>query len=195
MPGKPRTVTLDRVIAEAVALTDEQGPGAVTLGAVAARLGIRIPSLYNHVDGLPGLRQQIALWGVRQLAEGMRRAAVGVAGDDAIFRVAEAYRAFAEAHPGVYRATLRAPDPDEAELQAAAQDIIDTCLAVLAHYQLSREDTLHAVRILRSLMHGFVDIEANGGFKMALDLDETFHRLIAAFVGGIGALPREGAPS
>ncbi len=195
MPGKVRTVTLDRVIAEAVGLCDEHGWDAVTLAAVAARLGIRIPSLYNHVDGLPGLRQQMALWGVRQLGGGMRRAAVGVAGDEAIFRVAEAYRAFAEAHPGVYRATVRAPNPDEAELQAAAEDIIDTCLAVLAHYRLSRNDTLHAVRILRSLLHGFVDIEANGGFKMALDLDETFQRLIAAFVGGIGALPREGEPS
>lgn len=190
MPGKPRTVTLDRVLDVALTLCDEVGWDHVTLAAVAGQLGIRIPSLYNHVNGLPGLQQQMTLWGVRQLGEGMRRAAVGVAGDEAIERVAAAYRAFAEAHPGLYRATLRAPAPDDLELQAAAQDILDVTFAVLAHYRLGSQDLLHTVRILRSLMHGFVDLETSGGFGLALDRDETFRRLIAAFVQGVGALPR-----
>ncbi len=191
MPAKKRTVTPDKVIAEAVALCDEEGWDAVTLAAVAGQLGIRIPSLYNHVDGLPGLRQQMGLWGVRQLNKDLRRATVGKAGEDAIFSMAHAYRAFAEAHPGLYRATLRAPGPDEPELEAASIDVIDLCFTVLAHYHLSTADTLHTVRILRSLMHGFVDLEASGGFGLALDRDETFRRLIAAFVNGIEALPQE----
>lgn len=174
MPGKPRTVTLDRVIEVGVILADERGWDHVTLAAVAGQLDIRIPSLYNHVDGLPGLQQQLTLWGVRQLGEDMRRAAVGVAGDEAIERVAAAYRAFAKAHPGLYRATLRAPAPDDLELQTAAQDILDVTFAVLAHYRLGSQDLLHTVRILRSLLHGFVDLETSGGFGLALDRDETF---------------------
>ena len=192
MPGKPRTVTLEKVVDVSVALADERGWDQVTLAAVAAQLDIRIPSLYNHVDGLAGLHRQMTLWGLRQLADSMRRAAVGVAGEDAIERVAAAYRGFATAHPGLYRATLRAPAPDDTEMQAAAQEILDVTFALLAHYRLDSDDLLHAVRILRSLLHGFVDLETSGGFGLALDRDETFRRLIAAFVSGIGALTGEG---
>lgn len=192
MPGKPRTVTLDKVIEAGVALADERGWDEVTLAPVAARLDIRIPSLYNHVDGLAGLQRQMTLWGLRQLAEAMRRSAVGVAGDEAIFRVAAAYRGFATAHPGLYRATLRAPAPDDTEMQIAAQDVLDLTFAVLAHYRLEMDDLLHTVRILRSLLHGFVDLETSGGFGLALDRDETFRRLLTAFVSGIDALKAEG---
>lgn|SRR5574340_477618 len=39
----------DRVLAAAVEIADEQGVGAVTMRAVAARLGVEAMSLYNHV--------------------------------------------------------------------------------------------------------------------------------------------------
>ena len=39
----------DRVLAAAVEIADERGVGAVTMRAVAARLGVEAMSLYNHV--------------------------------------------------------------------------------------------------------------------------------------------------
>jgi hypothetical protein len=154
---------------------------------VADELGIRIPSLYNHVSGLPGLRYEMRLWGVRQLGECLRRAAVGKAGDDAIISLAHAYRAFAHVHPGIYSATLRAATPDEPDLVAAAQEVLDVVLAILQLYGFGPEDTLHVVRGLRSLMHGFVDLEIAGGFGMPLDCDESFRRLIQLFIQGLHA--------
>ena len=40
---------------------------------------------------------------------------------------------------------------------------------------------VHAIRGLRALMHGFVSLEAAGGFAMPLDLDESYHRLVEGF--------------
>jgi AcrR family transcriptional regulator len=42
------------VVEGAASLADEKGLEAVTLTALASELGIRTPSLYNHVDGLEG---------------------------------------------------------------------------------------------------------------------------------------------
>ena len=39
----------DRVLAAAVGIADEQGVGAVTMRAVASKLGVEAMSLYNHV--------------------------------------------------------------------------------------------------------------------------------------------------
>ncbi len=174
-----------KVIEVSIALADARGLEAVTLASVAEQLGIRIPSLYNHVSGLPGLRQEIALWGVRQLAERLRRAAVGRSGGDAIISLAHAYRAFAHEHPGVYPATLRAAAPDEPELAAAGQEIIDILLNILQPYGFSPDDTLHVVRGLRSVLHGFVHLETVGGFGLSLNRDESFRQLIQRFVNGI----------
>jgi AcrR family transcriptional regulator len=186
MPPRKR-IDRQRVLEVSIALADAHGFEAVTLASVADQLGIRIPSLYNHVSGLSGLRHEMALWGVRQLAEHLRRAAVGKAGDEAVISLAHAYRQFARLHPGIYTATLRAAPPDEPNLAAAGQEVLEIVLAVLAPYRLSPEDTLHVVRGLRSLLHGFVDLENAGGFGMVLDRDESFHRLVELFVQGLHA--------
>lgn len=179
-----------QVVQVAVALADDMGFEAVTLAAVAERLGIRIPSLYNHVDGLTGLRDGMTLWAFQTLQAELQRAAVGKSGDDAIRAVADAYRRFAHAHRGVYIATVRAPTPDQPELQAAGQAIVDTVAQVLAHYRLEPTELIHAVRALRSLMHGFVHLEISDGFKLAVDLDETFQRLVGLYVEGLAAQAR-----
>ncbi|MBZ0303363.1 MAG: WHG domain-containing protein [Anaerolineae bacterium] len=186
MPARKR-IDRERVLGVSLALADANGFEAVTLASVAKALGIRIPSLYNHVAGLPGLRYEMALWGLRQLGDDLRRAAVGKAGDDAIISLAHAYRAFAHTHPGIYRATLRAASPDESELVAASQDVLDVVLAVMEPYGFSPDDQLHIIRALRSLLHGFVDLEIGGGFGMALDRDESFGQLVELFVQGLHA--------
>ena len=57
-PGIPPTrpgLHRDRVVAEAVALADEQGLAAVSMRALAARLGVEAMSLYHHVAGKDAL--------------------------------------------------------------------------------------------------------------------------------------------
>ncbi|MDH2428999.1 TetR-like C-terminal domain-containing protein [Sphaerisporangium sp. TRM90804] len=51
--------------------------------------------------------------------------------------------------------------------------------AVLSGYKLDPADTVHALRLLRSLFHGFAVLEAAGGFQMDTDVDESFEWLIA----------------
>lgn len=175
----------ERVVAVAAELADEVGLDQLTLAQVAARLGVKLPSLYNHVDGLAGLRRELALMGARQLLERLSRAAVGKSGDVAMIALAEAYRGFAVERPGLYAATVRAPAPDDRELGQVSQAIIDVVLAVLEPYGLAEEEAIHAVRGLRSIVHGFATLEQAGGFGMALSRDESFLRLVRAFVAGI----------
>jgi hypothetical protein len=58
-------------------------------------------------------------------------------------------------------------------------------LAVLGSYGLRGEDALHAARGLRSVAHGFATLEVAGGFGIPIDLDESFDRLLRAFVVGL----------
>ena len=60
-------------------------------------------------------------------------------------------------------------------------------LSVLAGYRVKGDDALHATRGLRAIIHGFVSLDAAGGFRLKLDLGESFDRLLAAFARDLGA--------
>ncbi len=180
-----RVLNRAAVVQAAVALIDTMGLEQVTMANLAERLQIRTPSLYNHVQGMEGLRRELALFGMRELATRMGQVVMGKAGDEAIIAFADAYRAFVKEHPGLYTATLRAPTPDDTELQKAAQEVVDILLKVLSAYNLHAENAIHAIRILRSTIHGFTTLEVAGGFELPIELDETFRRLIHMFLVNI----------
>ena len=176
----------EAVVTAAAEIADAEGLEAVTLAKVAARLNVRAPSLYVHVGGgLEDLRQRIAGRGARELAAQLQAAAAGRAGEDALRAIADVYRAYARAHPGSYNATQRVALLAPEETAAAAQALVELLLAVLRGYGLQDEDAIHAVRVVRAALHGFVLLETGDGFGMPLDLDETFERLVQTLHRGI----------
>jgi AcrR family transcriptional regulator len=177
-----------RVVDEAVSIADAGALDDVTLARVAAALDVRAPSLYNHVDGREALLRLVAMRGVTELGDVLRDAAVGRAGDDALVAIAHAYRAFAHDHPGLYAATVRAPAPGDAEMLEAAARPVAVLVTVLAAWGLEGDLAVHYVRVIRSALHGFVTIEADGGFGLPLDLDRSFELLVATFIAGIGSV-------
>lgn len=171
-------LTPERVAAEAAVVADEVGLDRLTLARVADRLGVSLPSLYKHVRGLDGLKRNLAVLGVRDLTSALSRAAAGRAGRDALHAIADAYRDYARARPGVAAASVRAPSPGDAEHLAASDAILEILLAVLAGYGVTGDDAVDAVRSLRAAMHGFVTLEAAGGFGLPQSVDTSYTRMI-----------------
>ncbi|MFO7537494.1 MAG: TetR/AcrR family transcriptional regulator [Chloroflexota bacterium] len=183
---KKRWLNRERVIAQAAVLANEAGrTEAVTLTALAKALDIRVPSLYNHVNGLDDLYYGLAVYGLEQLLEELRAVNSGQVGQAALLALANAYRRFAQQQPGVYLLTIRAPDPDEEALLALSHELVQLLLLVFASVGLTGNEALHAIRGFRALLHGFVALEGAGGFKMDLDREESFERLVTAYLDGL----------
>ena len=117
---------------------------------------------------------------MQQLAAALSRAAVGRSGKDALAGVAHAYRAFAKERPGLYAATMRAPNPDDEEHTAVSRDALDVAIAVMRSYGIEGVDAVHAIRFYRSALHGFVAQEASGAFGMPESVEESFRLMIDA---------------
>jgi AcrR family transcriptional regulator len=182
-----RGLDTGQVVDEAMRIADADGLPAVTLARVAGALGVRAPSLYNHVDGHAGLMRQLALRSLAELTEVIRDAAVGRSGEDALVAIAHAYREYAVGHPGRYATTVRAPEAGDEERLALAARPVAVMVAVLGAWQLQGDDAVHEVRLIRSALHGFATIEAEGGFGLPLNLDESFERLISTLLAGLRA--------
>jgi AcrR family transcriptional regulator len=181
------TAARERVIASAAQIADAEGLGAVTLARVAADLGMRPPSLYNHVEGRAGLMRALRLESVGELGAAMTDAAVGRSREEALRAVAVAYRAYALEHPGRYATTLGAPTADDPEATAAAEAAIRPIVAILSGWGVEGDEALHLVRVIRSALHGFVSIELGGGFGLPLPLDSSFALLVDSLVAAITA--------
>jgi AcrR family transcriptional regulator len=177
------------VVQTAAELLNTEGVEALSLHRLAEQLGVQTPSLYNHIGGLHDLQRELALLNTQNLGARMTRAAIGKSGPQAIEAVAQAYRAYIHENPGLYAASLRASRNLEAaspELEAAEGRVVEVALAIIASFGVNGEDGIHAVRALRSLVHGFATLEAAGGFGLPLDCDESFRRLVQMFIRGLG---------
>lgn len=181
-PTNRRALNEEAVVSAAAALVDAEGLDELNLARLADSLGVRTPSLYNHISSLEGVRHALAVRGTRELRDRLAHAAIGKNGEEGIFAIADAYRRYAKEHPGLYAASLRAATPGDSELIAPAEETMSVLRAVLAPYHLSDENFIHATRALRSLAHGFVSLELAGGFGIPIDLDTSYHVIVRMFL-------------
>ncbi|WP_058302238.1 TetR/AcrR family transcriptional regulator [Gorillibacterium timonense] len=173
------------VLSSAAELADTQGFDAVTLASLAQKLNIRTPSLYNHVAGLPELKRLLALDGLKQLTELLSSALNDGTDSDAATTFCLSYVRFARQHPGLYEAVQRAPEPQDELLAEAGGQVVHFALTALSGYGLTEEEAIHAVRGLRSLLHGFVYLESIGGFGLPYETDRTLHFIVETYLSGL----------
>ncbi|GIM91052.1 TetR-like C-terminal domain-containing protein [Paractinoplanes toevensis] len=167
------------VVAAAAALADETGPAGVTMGLVAERLGVRTPSLYKHIDSLADLNHGIAALAMAEAADAIRDAVAGLSGRDALAAMCRAFRDYVLKHPGRYAATTGATATGPGDpLALAGERVIGSMAAVLRGYRIEPDQMNHALRTLRSLLHGFATLQAANGFQWDADQEVSFTWLI-----------------
>lgn len=175
-----------QVILEAAAeMADKDGLSSVTLKELANILGVRSPSLYNHVKGLDDLHYSLMLYGWKQLADEITLAAVGKSKDEAVKAMCKAYMNYTTKHPGVFNSMQWYNQYSTDEAMQVIEDLVTVIFQVLSSYNLSEEHMVHTVRMLRSFLQGFASIVNNGGFGNPLSLQESFDLSIDILLKGL----------
>ncbi|MFG2973281.1 TetR/AcrR family transcriptional regulator [Streptomyces sp. NPDC048331] len=192
-------LTAERVTVAGAELADEVGLDRVTMSQVARRLGVKDASLYAHVRGLEDLRGRIALLAADEKTLRIAEATAGRSGKDALVAFADAWREYAHAHPGRYTAT-QTPiriDPELAARAPGPRRAVELTYGMLRGYALAEPDLTDAVRLLRSTFHGFVALEAAGGFAHERSPQQSWVRALDALHTLLEhwPTPREGDPS
>ncbi|MCQ9131889.1 TetR/AcrR family transcriptional regulator [Streptomyces hilarionis] len=192
-------LTAERVTIAGAELADEVGLDRVTMSQLARRLGVKDASLYTHVRNLEDLRGRIALLAADEKTIRIAEATSGLAGKDALVAFADAWREYAHKHPGRYMAT-QTPiqiDPALAAKAAGPRRAVELTYGMLRGYGLTEPDLTDAVRLLRSTFHGFVALEAAGGFAHDRSLQQSWVRALDALHTLLEHWPpsREGDPA
>jgi AcrR family transcriptional regulator len=172
----PRSrLTPASVTAAGAALVDEIGFDQLSMGLLAGRLGVKTPSLYKHVTSQADLAHRIAVLAATELSDAVRDATQGRAGREALIAGAQAMRTYVKEHPGRYAAGNAArPAGPEDPLIPAIDRMLASWAAMLRGYRLDSSQEIHALRMLRSILHGFATLEVAGGFQIDADVDDSF---------------------
>ncbi|MEU1590738.1 WHG domain-containing protein [Micromonospora sp. NPDC005710] len=176
----PRARLTPQSVTEAgAALVDEIGFENLSMGLLAERLGVKTPALYKHVTSQADLAHRIAIVAMTEFANAIRDAIQGRAGSDALAAGAQAMRTYVLEHPGRYKAADAArPTGPVDPLIPAIERVVASWAAMLRGYRLDSSQEIHAVRMLRSALHGFSTQEAAGGFRMDASVDDSFTWMI-----------------
>lgn len=181
--GTKRGLDMQTIMNAAAELAEEKGLENVSLIQVAEKLGVKSPSLYNHLSGLQELSLGIAKLAISRLEDSIRNAAVGRSKDDAFMAIALAYRKFEKENPELYKAILRFPDYNDSSIKEAGHAVVRILYQVMEPYHYSKEEIIHFVRGFRSALHGFVSLEEAGFFQgTEADVDESFEQLVSRLV-------------
>jgi AcrR family transcriptional regulator len=164
----PRPARIDRasVLDATLALADEEGLAAVSMRAVAARLGVTPMALYRHV----GDKSQLLDGLVEQLLLELPLPENTLPWQARLDALAAAMRATARKHPRVFPLLLQRPATTPGALRAREAVNGALCDAGIDESTIPRVE-----RLLSTFVLGFATSEATGRFTATpAQLDEDF---------------------
>jgi len=158
----------------------------VTMAGVAARVGVRPPSLYKRVRDRAALLEAVATDAADELATVLSGAA-GEPGDppeERLAGLAHAYRAYARRSPRAAAMLFMDLGPGtHAPLEAAARaarPVVDVAADLVGP-----DAALPAARVLTSFVHGFTSMELAGAFRLGGSVDDAFELGVTTLARGL----------
>jgi AcrR family transcriptional regulator len=175
-------ITKTQVIEAGISILEEKGKiEEVSLSAVAERTGMRTQSLYAHIDGMKGLRRELALYSLEKLAGAVVDAAMGRAGIDAVEAILQAHLSFALNQPGLFTATIHPPG-DDLELQTAINSVSYPLDLVLERIGIEQPERTHWTRLFLSVVYGFSSLYKGAKLTLPVPPENSADHLIRVLI-------------
>jgi AcrR family transcriptional regulator len=181
--------------AETVLVRD--GPGGLTVRAVAAEAGIAPMGVYNRLGGKDGLVDALLIRGFDRLRASLEAAMADTAEPDIRARFIScglSYRRFALANPHFYAIMFEDAIPHERDNPEVAEHasatfgalvrIVELAVAVGA---LAAPDPVEAAQQIWSGVHGAVALELRG-LVLTPDPEKTYRTFLATLARGLAPI-------
>ena len=181
MPHSQKT-SPKAIVAAAVEMVEQERPEALSIRAVARRLGLAPDALRNHFLDRKSLEAAVAAEGTRRLRAALKRAANGAADAEAVRGSCRAYLRFARRHSALY-AMMMKRYPGTPGLLAVREDLGAAFRALFASLEDPRSMQTAGVAAW-ALLHGMVVQERDGLLDDA-DLPADSFSAVCALVGAL----------
>jgi AcrR family transcriptional regulator len=164
-----------QIVDAARRLLEEQGPEALSMRNVAAEIGIRAPSLYEHVADKRALESAIIAAGLSE--QGAALAEAFDSADDPLVSMTGSWRGWALVHPHIYRLIyMRDLDRGDPAVAVAERSAAEPMWALCG-------GDVVAARVIWAFAHGMVQLELSDRFPPGADIEGLWSRGLEALRG------------
>jgi AcrR family transcriptional regulator len=174
------TPRASQIAAAAQELIDTEGIEALSMRALADRVGIRAPSIYKHFENKEAV--EAAVISAVFVEQAIDYEAVVEDSDQPLLALAEVYREYARHHPHLYRLVADRP------LNRAALAEGVEARAVLAIVRAAGGDR-DLARAFWAFAHGMTILELNSRFPADADLDAAWRSGVEALIAAAREVP------
>lgn len=144
--------------------------------------------LSENLDSVPAMRSVLAVAGYQALRKRIEDAVNGQQGVEALRTMIHTMRSFALGSPGLAAASFRNPVLDSPEWETAGTDLAYSVFKVFEGVGIVGDNAIHAVRILRSLVRGFVLNEMVSAAAHPLEFQKSYNCAVEMFIAGLPTL-------
>lgn len=167
-------VSREMVIQVASDIANKDGLNKVSLKVIAENLGIRTPSLYNHIESLDDLLLEVAHKGMREMNNQMTKAVIGSLGDTAIKYISITYFNFIISNPGVYETIQWATWHGNNETLEIFNEYKSLLEKLILSCNLKIKNTGEVLNLIMSVFHGYSTLQLG---KSLLNKEEAIKGL------------------
>lgn len=175
----------ETVVMAAAELANDVGFENVSLKLLAERLGVRSPSLYNHVSGLDELKREVMLYGWHSISIEIINAVGNSGGYDAIRAMCRAFYRFASDNKGVFNAMLWYNQYADERTLDATKSLFSVMYGLFTQVNIPRWKAEHIIRTFRSFLEGFSLLVNNRSFGHSASIDESFEMSLNILIEGL----------
>lgn len=163
-----------KVIEKAAELANQSGMSNVTMKTLAEYLGIKTPSLYNHVKSQDDLYEKIMIYGWQQISDRIMDSSKNLHGNDALRTFSREFFQYALENKGIFEAMMWYNKYSSPELEKATEKIYTVFFSITDELGIPLETANHLLRTYRAFLQGFASLVIHDSFGNPISIQESF---------------------
>lgn len=179
-----RFLSRDLISAEAFKMIDECGMNAFSVRQLAAKLGVRVSSLYNHIDNENDLFLEAAKRAADMYSAYIEDTVRDLPLEEATYRAGDAFRTFLSEHKYLYELLINPRWIGNPEFEKVNERFTQPIYYLLRQYGIEDQTAIgHIYVAMRVVTHGFASLETLGMFDgLSIDPTESYHMMIKSVI-------------
>ena len=179
------SISNELIIETSAELSNKVGLKNLSLKMIAEKLGIKSPSLYNHISSLEDIKKKLMIYGWKQLEGKMIDSVAGVSGYEALRNICYTFYDYATSNKGVFEAMLWYNKCDSEETINATKKLYEIIFKIMDSLNISEDNARHIIRMTRSFLEGFVLLVNNNSFGNPISIKESFDISLDIIINGV----------
>lgn len=182
----PRTgLSKEEIVKKAAELANERGLSYLSVTTLSEYLGIKKPSLYNHMKTIEDMHKSLMIYGWKTVSGEVVK---GIESDDEkanLFEYGSRFYKFAIDNPGVFEAMLWYNRYSDETLLSATEGLYTFFFKQTDGLGIDREIANHLLRTYRAFLEGFIMLQIHNSFGNPISTEESFEISMNVLLSGM----------